>query len=79
MQKSVRTMVGTCNVDESEVECENGHNPAIDTGTWGNIRICEHSFDIVGINFDDEVLYADDIESECTKCTIEAIKFKLGL
>jgi hypothetical protein len=72
-------MVGTCDVDESEVESEDGDDPAIDAGTWGNVGIREHAFDISGIYFDDEVSYADEVESKCAECTIEAVKFELGL
>jgi hypothetical protein len=72
-------MVGTCNMDKCEMEGKNGHNPAIDTGAWGNIGICEHPLDISGVDFDDKVPYANEVELECTKCTIEAVKFEFGL
>jgi hypothetical protein len=72
-RKSVGTMVSTHNVDESEMECEDGDDPAIDACTWGHIGIREHAFDISGVDFDDEV------ESKCAECTIEAVKFELGL
>jgi hypothetical protein len=78
-RKSVGTMVGTCNMDESKMECENGDDPAIDTGTWGNVGIHEHAFDIAGVDFNDEVSYADEIESQCTKSAVEAVKFEFGL
>jgi hypothetical protein len=39
----------------------------------------EHAFDITSVDFDNEVSYADEVESKCAECTIEAIKFKLGL
>ena len=72
-------MVGTCDVDKSEMKGENGDNPAIDAGTWGNVGIREHAFDIVCVDFDDEVSYTSEVESECTECTIEAVKLELGL
>jgi hypothetical protein len=72
-------MVGTCDMDESEVEHKDGHNPVIDAGTRGNVGIHEHAFDIASIDFDDKVSYADEVESECTECMIEAVKLELGL
>jgi hypothetical protein len=38
-QKSIGSMVGTCNVDKGEMGCENGHNSVIDAHTGGNVRI----------------------------------------
>jgi hypothetical protein len=78
-RKSVGTMVGTGDVDESEVESEDRHDPTIDAGAWGNVGIREHVFDIAGVDFHDEVSYANEIESECTECTIEAVKLEFGL
>ena len=79
MRKSVRPMVGTCYMNESEMEHENGDYPAIDTSTGGNIGIHEHAFDITGIDFDDQVSDAYEIEPKCTKCTVKPIEFELSL
>jgi hypothetical protein len=38
-RKSVGTMVSTCDMDKSEMECENGDDLAIYACTGGDVRI----------------------------------------
>ena len=37
------------------------------------LRIKKHAFDIMSVDFDDKVAYANEIESKCTESTIETI------
>ena len=44
-------MSSTGDVDEGEVEQQDGDDPAIHTGRWGEVGICLHTFDVSHINF----------------------------
>ena len=43
------------NVNESEMEGKNGEDPSVNAGTGVEIWISEHAFDIMRINFDNQI------------------------
>jgi hypothetical protein len=66
---------------EFEVEKEDGSNLAIDCSIRLDIRVAEHTFDIAGVNFNDKLADANEVEAgsaEGTKETIE-LEFSLGI
>jgi len=50
-------------MNKSEVKEQNASNPTIDRSIGLKVWVIEHSFDILGINFNDQVLYSNKIES----------------
>jgi len=67
------------NVNESEMECENGDNPTVDASGRCDVGICEHTLDILSVNLDDEVATTDEVESESTDCSVKAVELELRL
>ena len=51
----------------------------IDCCAGVDIRIIEHTFNVVSINFHNEILDADEIVLKGVKCVEKAIKLKLRL
>jgi hypothetical protein len=66
-------------VDEIEMKGENRDDPSVDASARGDVRIGEHTLDISGINFNDEISNTNKIETKGTKGAIEAVDFELGL
>ena len=66
-------MVRSGDMNKSEVEGKNRDDPTIDACARGDVGIRKHAFDITGVDFDDKVAYANEIESKCTESTIEAV------
>jgi hypothetical protein len=66
-------------VDEVEMKGKNGDDPSVDASAGGNVRIGEHTLDISGINFNDEISNTNKIETKGSKGTIETVDFELGL
>jgi hypothetical protein len=64
-QETIRPVTGTCNVYKVKVEEEDGYYPAVDAGTWCNVGVGKHAFDVACVNFDDEVTYTYQVESQC--------------
>ena len=40
---------------------ENGDNPSVDASAGGNVRIGEHTLDISGINFYDQISNTNEV------------------
>src|SRR6202040_3183954 len=78
-RQTIRAVVRSGDMNKSEVEGKNCDDPTIDACARGDVGIRKHAFDITGINFDDKVAYANEIEPKCTEGTIETIYFQLGL
>ena len=66
-------------VYEFEMKCQNGNDPSIDTCTGGDVRIREHSFDVSCVDFNDKVLYADEVNTKRAEGAVESLYFELGL
>ena len=62
-RKTVRTMGFSRDMYEFEVEEEDAGDPAVDSGVGLNVQVIEHSFDVLGVHFDDEVPDTYDPES----------------
>jgi hypothetical protein len=77
--KSIRSMVGSSNVNKIEMEGENSDYPLIDTCTRRDVRVREHPFDIPSVDFNYQIPDADEIKAKSTKGAIEAINFEFWL
>ena len=72
-------MLFSRNVDKLKVKGEDGGNPPVDGGGRCDVRILEHAFDVLRVDFDDEVADADDVELEGLEGPVKPIEFELGL
>ena len=75
VQKSIRTMHSTFDMNEGKMKCKNQHNPSIDTSRKLDVRVLEHSFDITCICFDNQVSNANNIKVQAVEHSIESIDF----
>jgi H2-forming N5,N10-methylenetetrahydromethanopterin dehydrogenase-like enzyme len=66
-------------VDEFEVEEEDGGDPPVDGSVRLHVRVTEHTFDITGVDFDDEIADADKVEAHGLERTEETIEFEFCL
>ena len=64
---------------ECEVEEKDACNPMIDSCVGLDVRVVEHAFDILRVNFDDEVTDAYNPETCCMQASKEAVRLKLRL
>ena len=46
------------------MECQDHDNPSVNAGRWCDIGVREHSFDVSGVNLDDQIVHTNKIESE---------------
>ena len=61
-------------VSKLKVESEDGDDPVVDAGGWGCVGVIEHTVDISGIHFNDEISdtdYEDLISAESAEESIE--------
>ena len=72
-------MHGTGYVYEREVESQDRDDPSVDTCARYDIGIVEHSFDVLCVNFDNEVSDSYDVQSEFSECAVEAVDLKFRL
>lgn len=72
-------MLFSRNVDKLKVKGEDGGNPSVDGGGRCDVRILEHAFDVLRVDFDDEVADTDDVELEGLEGPVKTIEFELGL
>jgi hypothetical protein len=77
--KSIRSMVGSGNVNKIEMEGENSNYPSIDTCTRRDVRVREHPFDIPSVDFNYQIPDADEVKAKSTKGAVEAINFEFWL
>jgi hypothetical protein len=77
--QSIRSMVGSGNVNKIEMEGENSDYPSIDTCTRRDVRVREHFFDIPSVDFNYQIPDADEVKAKSTKGAIEAINFEFWL
>jgi hypothetical protein len=66
-------------VDEFEVEEQDGGNPAVDGSIRLHVWVAEHTFDITGIDFDNEIVDADKVKVHGPEHVEETIEFELCL
>ena len=64
---------------EREVEGQDRDDPSVDTCAWYDIGIVEHSFDVLRVNFDDEVSDSYDVQPEFSECAVEAVDLEFWL
>jgi len=51
----------------------------IDCGIWLDVRVAEHTFNVAGIDFDNKVADADEVEACGTECAEETVQFEFHL
>ena len=63
-----------------EVERENVEDPSVHAGTGRDVGVLEHTFDVLGVDLDDEVPAANDPETQRPKGAIQSVEleFRLG-
>src|SRR5229473_2131358 len=67
-RKTVGTMHSAGNMYERKMEGEDRHYPSVNGRARIEVRISEHSFDVMSVDFDNEVANADKIYFEGAKC-----------
>ena len=60
-RETIGTVMDARNVNEREVEHQDGQDPAIDRGAWGDIWVRQHSFDVLRVDLYDQVPTPDEI------------------
>ena len=56
-----------------------GRDPAIDGGIWLDVGVAEHTFDITGVDFYDEIADADEVKVRSAERMKESIEFDFCL
>lgn len=69
----------TSNMDQSEMEGKDRQDPTVNRSRRGDIRILEHAFNVLCIDFYDEVPTSDQIYLVGSQSTVESIDLQLGL
>jgi hypothetical protein len=54
----------TRNVNEYEMECEDGEYPSIDTGAGIKVGVSEHTFNVAHVDFNNHISNADEVQFE---------------
>jgi hypothetical protein len=52
---------------EIKMKRQDGHYPAIDTGSRRDVGMLQHSFDVFSVDFDDKIANADEIDFIASK------------
>jgi hypothetical protein len=68
-------MVGTRDVNKVKMEGEDGNYPPVDTSAGRDVRIRQHPFDILGVDFYYKIPDSNKIEVQGAEHTIEAVDF----
>ena len=61
-------MLSSGDVSERQVEQEDAGDPSVDHCVGLKVGVVEHAFDVLRVDFNDELLDADDVDSECPEC-----------
>ena len=61
--KSIRSIEGPFNIIKLKVEHQDPHDPLVHASRGLDIRILQHTFDGMGIDFNDQVLHASEIHA----------------
>jgi hypothetical protein len=67
------------NIFEFEVEEEDDGNPLVDSSIGLDVRVAEHTFDIAGIDFNDKLVDANEVEAGSTEGAKETIELEFSL
>ena len=64
---------------ESEMEREDGDNPAVDRCAWSFVWVVEHAFDVAGVDFDNKIADSNEQSFAGFQSAVEAIDFEFSL
>ena len=67
------------NMLEFKVEEEDGSNPLVDGSIGLDIRVTEHTLDVAGINFNDKLADANEVEAGGMEGAKKTVELELGL
>lgn len=69
----------TGGMDELEVEEEDTGDPLVDSCVRLDVRVVQHTADVLGINFYCQLLDTNDVEAHCAEPVEESVEFKFRL
>ena len=66
-------MMSAWDMNQSEMKHKDRDDPSIDTGRGSDIWVRQHAFNVFGIDFNNEVAYADEVELQRSQGPIKSI------
>ena len=77
--EAIGAVQNTRNVDEAELESEDGDNPPVDGGAGRLVGMIEHAFDVSSVDLDDEMSKTDEEPRAGSEGAEQAVDFELRL